>query len=59
MNLDNRLVTIMWTHMTNTSLKMWTPKHFVPCVRSIRKITPAKKITTVQLGFKKSASDFF
>ena len=59
MNLDNRLLTIMWTHMTNTSLKIWTPKNFVPCVRSIRKTTPAKKITTVQPGFKRNASDFF
>ena len=45
--------------MTNTSLKMWTPNHFVPYVRSISKITPAKKITTVQPGSKTSASDFF
>ena len=57
--MDNRLLTIMWTHMTNTSLKMWTPNHFVPYVRSISKITPAKKITTVQPGSKTSASDFF
>ena len=52
MNLDNCLLTIMWTHMTNTNLKMWTPNHFVPCVRSIRKTTPAKKITTIQSGSK-------
>ena len=59
MNLDNCLLTIMWTHMTNTNLKMWTPNHFVPCIRSIRKTTPAKKITTVQFGSKRSVSDFF
>ena len=59
MNLDNRFLTIMWTHMTNDRLKMWTPNHFVPCVRSIRKTTPPKKITTVQPWSKRSASDFF
>ena len=32
MNLDNRLLTIMWTHIANTNLKMWTPNHFVPCI---------------------------
>ena len=58
-NLDNCLLNVMWTHMTNTNLKMWTPNHFVPCVRSIRKTTPAKKITTVQPRSKRSASDFF
>ena len=52
-NLDNRLLTIMWTHMANTNLKMWTPNHFIPCVRSIRKTTPAKKVTTVQPVLKK------
>ena len=59
MNSDNRLLTSMWTHMSNTNLKIWTPNHFVPCVRSIRKTTPAKKITTVQPGSKRSALDFF
>ena len=59
MDLDNRLLTIMWTHMANTNIKMWTPNHFVPCVRSIRKTTPAKKNTTIQPELKKSASDFF
>ena len=53
MNLDDRLLTIMWTHMASTNLKMWTPNHFIPCVRSIRKTTPAKKVTTVQPGLKK------
>ena len=59
LNLDNRLLTIMCTHMTNTNLKMWTPNHFVPCVRSVCKRTPVKKNTTVQPGSKRSASDFF
>ena len=59
MNLDNCLLTIMWTHMANTNLKMWTPNHFVLCVRSICKTTPAKKIITVWSGSKRSASDFF
>ena len=59
MNSDNRLLTSMWTHLSNTNLKIWTPNHFVPCVRSIRKTTPAKKITTVQPGSKRSALDFF
>ena len=57
-NLDNCLL-FMQPHMTNANLKMWAPNHFVPCVRSIHKTTPAKKNTTVQPGSKRSAQDFF
>ena len=59
MNLYNCLVTTMCSHMTNTNLKMWTPNHFVPCVRSICKTTGAQKNTTIEPGSKRSASDFF
>ena len=58
MNLDNRLLTIMWTHIhvgphiSEKAIIQITrlsdyPNHFARYVRSIRKTTPAKKNTTV------------